>query len=608
MLNDSEIYFILSVLPEDSLTQFPCWINASSSSDIYTILPKARFVYQLLSPIFLSMGLVGNFLGAYVSSNNTEDPYWFTYWLDYLAQMGKNMRKKRYPGRPQGSSFSPPPQGYAQRYNTGEFLMRVFFTVNFFYVLSIAVAPIMQVYGDYKKHQVWASKAWITYITHFHNPLTKPLLAWSYSIFVILSLNEMVAISYPFRYRTIFTLKNVRRAMLVSFAYSVLWYLPTYFWRELTEHRLPCVIDMRSDFVQNRLATMYRDRLQGGTRILAINNRLYTRDTNSRYFTYLKTFYSYIIYVPPVRKNMHIWMAYQISREMFIKIIPFLSILAFRLISIRNKRKVNSKYEDMYNSSRLSLMSPPDRMNHRESKKDSPREERTRIGSIFTSTLPIEARDRETSVLSKTIKTSPGDNVKSLTNNVVREEKFSSIADNAPSGNVNKFHRRQEDRNKDDFEGKSKLKVPSIQLSVIYFDKRNQPAVTITSENTSQGETRKRSDENTLSPRASLIQLNDKRHSALYEKRKLEQLQSTRTLILLWIEFVVLLLPISMIEMSIDYLIERMIINNVYLSISISNMLEFFYMSFTFYFNFLLNPTYRCNVITKILKLFQFSE
>ncbi|CAK9294597.1 unnamed protein product [Gordionus sp. m RMFG-2023] len=216
-------------------------------------------VFQIISPILCMLGIVGNTMGLIVA-----------------------FKEKHYPMA---------------------ILTRAFYGVNMINCVIMILYPIMDLMGEFNRHQFWLGNSWQHYISDYHFPIAKALINQSLGIYVIFSLSQMIAISFPYFYRKYFTTSKIAILILTYYVYVQIWYYPTRYWFIVLRIENACGFDP--------------------------NLTIYVRKLHK----YKKT----------------AWMIYAILRECFTKIIPILSVIVFKLCLLKKKRKILQRIKNRGN-------------------------------------------------------------------------------------------------------------------------------------------------------------------------------------------------------------------------------------------------------------------
>ncbi|CAK9289990.1 unnamed protein product [Gordionus sp. m RMFG-2023] len=436
-------------------------------------------IYQTAGLIVLILGLFGNGLGAYLILA-TEHRSSLKHKI-FLGNPGKTNALKRI---------------FKYRKSQGDvnfniYFMKWFYLVNIFNDLTLILSPVMEYFGaqDLAHKKFWYGRAWIHYHAHFHNPIVKPFVVWGFLIYVQYFGSKMVAVKFPFKYKIWMTLRNVRMSMLVALVYSVMWYLPTIKWREMIKAR-ECDSTNITKMALNSALTMPSYKNLTPVNIprdypylfpVGLFNESESLSKLGEIDQEAGTFYYYIIYSPGEGKYKVMWIAYQIMREMFTKILPFTIIIVSKMVTIFERVQVKSK--------------------------------------VLTSTeKKIKSSNQKTKFL----------------------EQILSFGDKKVKTNADDNDEVSESINPQDSASSEILKITKIKYG-----------------------------------------------------HKL-------TLYILTVEFVLLMLPVSVIQMIMDLLIPHHDKNKLLYIYCVLNILEFVYISCTFYINFIFNPYYRREIIDLI--------
>ncbi|CAK9294616.1 unnamed protein product [Gordionus sp. m RMFG-2023] len=154
------------------------------------------FFFLTIAPLVCVMGIVGNALGLMIT-----------------------FREKCY---------------------TNVLLTRSLYVANIFNCFVMFIYPIMDMLGEYKLLKFWFKLPWNTYMANYHFPVAKSLVTFSFGIYVILALSQMIGTTFPFKYKIWFRAKNIWYMLIFNFIYVVVWYIPTTWWFEVNSRINMC--------------------------------------------------------------------------------------------------------------------------------------------------------------------------------------------------------------------------------------------------------------------------------------------------------------------------------------------------------------------------------
>ncbi|CAK9294612.1 unnamed protein product [Gordionus sp. m RMFG-2023] len=176
-------------------------------------------------------------------------------------------------------------------------LTRSLFAVNMLNSVTMLLYPVINVIGETRSTKFWMGASWKKYLADYHFPIAKSLVNLSFGIYIILTISNMIAIVYPYKYKRWFRTPRIILMILLCLLYLILWYLPARWWFYTQWHINLCGFN-----------------------------------ANER--TYILKFSSY-----GTRRQKKGWMAYDILREMFTKFLPILGVIIVRIWSIRKTKK-----------------------------------------------------------------------------------------------------------------------------------------------------------------------------------------------------------------------------------------------------------------------------
>ncbi|CAK9289989.1 unnamed protein product [Gordionus sp. m RMFG-2023] len=428
-------------------------------------------IYETAGLIVLILGLFGNGLGAYL-----------TILTEHYISPIKNTQSRNSGGTTKKRS---------RDVNFNIYFMKWFYLINIFNDFTLILSPLMEYFGtqDMAHKKLWYGRAWIKYHAHFHNPIVKPFVVWGFLVYVLYFCSQMIAVKYPFKYRVWMTLRNVRIAMFIALVYSVLWYLPTMKWRIMIKANECEALNITEDINSTIVIPLF-NRLKYAEDMDDYSSLFSLGFNESNYLSALgkmdqedDTFYYYVIYSPGEGRSKVIWIAYQIMRELFTKILPFTIIIVAKIVTI------------------------------------------------------IERAQAMTKVLTATEKR----NASTIRSNIKQNSH----------------------------------KTTTLEHVLWFFGKNTKIDVTGNE------------------PESEL------QNATNSDRLKMTKITSSQklTLYILTVEFVLLMLPVSVIQMIMDLLIPHHDLNKLLYIYCVLNILEFVYISCTFYINFIFNPYYRHEIV-----------
>ncbi|CAK9293811.1 unnamed protein product [Gordionus sp. m RMFG-2023] len=233
-------------------------------------------------------------------------------------------------------------QGYKIRRltNINQYLLKWFFVVNLFNVFRalgvrlleiFEIGRVIKIYIDPRKNRSISSSwiddfGWTFYTSKIHFPSTNPFIILGFMIYVLFFLSQMIAINFPFSYKRIFTLRNVRIMIVICFVYGFIWYIPTFNWSEMIT--IPICPYKSNDYLFHSLDG---------------NHTYFHKSQFSANLSNPIIFHTQVI--KRVRKPIlkELWVAYQVCRELFTKIFPFIAIIILKTMILRKAHTVRPR-------------------------------------------------------------------------------------------------------------------------------------------------------------------------------------------------------------------------------------------------------------------------
>ncbi|CAK9294124.1 unnamed protein product [Gordionus sp. m RMFG-2023] len=193
-----------------------------------------RLIFQYLGLIILISSVIGNSLGL------------------YCAMKGKVIYIRVY-------------------------LTRVLHSVNLVNCIFMFLYPVLDMVTGYHLIPFRNQKSWNVYMVHYHFPLAKTFFNFSFGIYVIFAISQMIAIVYPHYYRRYFTLRKIKIMIMMCFLYYCAWYIPSAWWFELLTLKNICGFD--SGFViYSRIFATFKSSAQGvGWIVFGVFREFFTR-------------------------------------------------------------------------------------------------------------------------------------------------------------------------------------------------------------------------------------------------------------------------------------------------------------------------------------------
>ncbi|CAK9303032.1 unnamed protein product [Gordionus sp. m RMFG-2023] len=250
MLLSANDKFILNLsLPQPALDY-----KIVNSSGNFTCVPwsvvyknnKSMFIFFItIAPIVFVMGLVGNSLGLKIA-----------------------FREKSHPN---------------------VIVTRALYSANVINFVTMFIYPILDLIGELKFYKFWTKKPWNRYMANFHFPIAKSLVSFSFGIYVILALSQMIGTAFPVKYKMWFRTRNIMYMLMFNFIYVVLWFIPTRWLFEMQNRMNVCGVE-----------------------------------------PYLIVYYYKFCY-PDTKRERLLWTTYEAARVFFTKFLPALAILLVKI-------------------------------------------------------------------------------------------------------------------------------------------------------------------------------------------------------------------------------------------------------------------------------------
>ncbi|CAK9293564.1 unnamed protein product [Gordionus sp. m RMFG-2023] len=631
------------------------WIPSNSIVNAYN--PNVKMIYKIASPIILIAGVIGNSIGIYLfhaSFINKKCKYisllikydisigggtnrernrlkrLFNYKL--LVKHFKNIRKNfdsqkiaiansayitTHSNRIQ--RLNRKPYYMKEKKNNTDTLLNWFFISNLIYTLSLILFPILEVFHlvniginidikhlntflmafknstifnnnrsgilydaysypfcniyflQFQASKIWyEQKSYVQFYAHFFNPIFKPFLAWSFLIYLFVSFNQMMAIWSPIKYRIWLTNRMIRLILIFTLIYSFMWYAPTYFWMKIVSRiRVGKVFVNHTITDVNSFIISKNDFHLSGQSLLCCsaipcynsqspksNMTLFLSHLNEDYknihlnlYTYFYKFIYYYEYeMNIINGDKHnIWVQYQFWRELMVKILPFIAILIVKFINIKVKENTDAAYLTQLSGAKRIIRYLENFFNHSKTLNNTEqRADVPRANSDVLTHFSISYKSNPTSSLNLP-------NIFKISDSNVSTDNLKPKCDKTFSNKV--FPQGY----------KRHLSL----LNIFAIDPNLQDRIESTKE----------------------IRIN---YQLRRQERKIvEYRQHIKTFMILTWEFVVFILPISMIQMFLDILAKHFNKDILAILIAIFLMMEYCYSSLGFYFLYIANSSYR---------------
>ncbi|CAK9295819.1 unnamed protein product [Gordionus sp. m RMFG-2023] len=242
----------------------------------------SMIIYVKVSSLIVIIGVIGNGLGLIVSCIDSNYSY---------KVNGKSYERVK---------------------RADNVLVKSFFIVNIINCSLMILWPIIDSYASYYEKNIWLTKAWHMYIIHYHVPLFKTFLVFSFLISVLFAVDHFFAITWPFKYKIYCNAKTAKWAVAICFFYTLIWCAPLTLWYHITVVRC---LQKRDKFDSPRY----------------IPDELHIRE----------------IFIPKDVLKRDMWTIYQILREFTGKIIPFCVVIVLHCFVIKKRRKIVNRIESV---------------------------------------------------------------------------------------------------------------------------------------------------------------------------------------------------------------------------------------------------------------------
>ncbi|CAK9294037.1 unnamed protein product [Gordionus sp. m RMFG-2023] len=347
--------------------------RCSNLSDILPFHQSYQRLYFIAGPVLFIGGVIGNIIGVIVSSSlnkpcikvninkcrivsrvtssfkgrTTEASHCDS--EGHHPNVGRRLTLKRMVRDvSQGIGYR------KRRFNVNQYLLKWFFLINLFNVFYILLIQLIEVFEAQKvlKLQMRYGTKWIIYswvasyewnyfMANYNNPISKSFVTLGFLIYVLFFLNQMVAIKFPFSYKKVVTKKRLRFAITMCYLYSFLWYLPTVRWLKVIKIFI-CSNDPFDNHMAFNSSLAANFKYNQVKRYSIYNSAIHTEKT------------------PPFRQ---LWILYQMLRELFTKILPFLAIMISKVLILR-KPRISAKNQNLSDTitetiTDFNLLNPP---------------------------------------------------------------------------------------------------------------------------------------------------------------------------------------------------------------------------------------------------------
>ncbi|CAK9294126.1 unnamed protein product [Gordionus sp. m RMFG-2023] len=383
------------------------------------------------------------------------------------------------------------------------YLTRVFYSINLVNYIFMLIYPVLDIIAEFHLMPFRRGLNWNLYMVHYHLIMSQTLINFSFGIYVIFGISQMMAIVYPLYYRSHFNLYKIKIMLDICFLYNLVWYIPSIWWFDLLKLTNLCGFPPEL-IVYTRRFSLYKN-----------------------------------------RKERVGWILLGFLMEIFTKFLPVAIILVLNYLSLKHKKSTIKK---KFNYAASNLQETSSNINK----------------AVL---LPEFEKNRDL------------------------------ILDEMGEKNSG-FILGELDTNKNKASADNGIKVTTPKI------KNNVMAITMPSDTTS--------DSKILHSRfipynmeTSILKTDTKKELQILRKIKKSELEyklSIRMLAILMFQFVVLLLPVSVYIMTTDFFDELLTPSESEMLLAGCVLLQYVYISLTFYLNMMFNPAYRegaCRILRK---------
>ncbi|CAK9294121.1 unnamed protein product [Gordionus sp. m RMFG-2023] len=120
------------------------------------------------------------------------------------------------------------------------YLTRVFHAVNLVNYIFMFLYPILDMMSEFRLMPFKNRLPWNYYMVQYHFTIAKTFINFSFGVYVLFAISQMVAIVYPHYYRRNFTLRKIKIMLIICFFYYFAWHIPSIWWFELLELKNIC--------------------------------------------------------------------------------------------------------------------------------------------------------------------------------------------------------------------------------------------------------------------------------------------------------------------------------------------------------------------------------
>ncbi|CAK9294116.1 unnamed protein product [Gordionus sp. m RMFG-2023] len=157
------------------------------------------------------------------------------------------------------------------------YLTRIFHAVNLVNYIFMILYPILDKFSEFHSIPFRNRLPWNLYKIYYHAILAKTLVNFSFGIYVIFAVSQMIAIVYPFYYKQYFTFRRIRIMIAICFFYCLAWYVPSIWWFKLLKFENVCGDDRGSVVYSLTYSTYNSKEERYGWISLAILMETFTR-------------------------------------------------------------------------------------------------------------------------------------------------------------------------------------------------------------------------------------------------------------------------------------------------------------------------------------------
>ncbi|CAK9294311.1 unnamed protein product [Gordionus sp. m RMFG-2023] len=115
------------------------------------------------------------------------------------------------------------------------YLTRVFHAVNLVNYIFMLIYPVVDINAEFHLAPFRNRIPWNNSLVHYHFTLAKTFVNFSFGVYIIFAISQMIAIIYPYSYKYYFTRTRTKIMLAVCFLYYLAWYIPSSWWFEVSK-------------------------------------------------------------------------------------------------------------------------------------------------------------------------------------------------------------------------------------------------------------------------------------------------------------------------------------------------------------------------------------